>query len=109
MTAVQAFGTVVLSVVSSHELGSSDIAFLAVSSGTPTLLTQWDWCWCPGQDNELKARPATGRGVPAFGARRAEYQARRWRRLAADQRQPALREGIDKAAGHEGRRDPGAV
>ncbi|MDT8878637.1 S24 family peptidase [Halomonas saccharevitans] len=61
MTAVQAFGTVVLSVVSSNELGSGDIAFLAFSSDTPTQLTRWDWCWCLGQEAELKPRPAPGR------------------------------------------------
>lgn len=58
MTAVQPFGTVVLSVVSSHELGSGDIAFLAFCSDTPTQLTQWDWCWCLGQEDEvMKPRP----------------------------------------------------
>ena len=62
MTAVQAFGTVVLSVVSSNELGSGHIAFLAFSSDAPTQLTLWDWCWCPGQEDELKPRPAPGGG-----------------------------------------------
>lgn len=111
MTAVQPFGTVVLSVVSSHELGSGDIAFLAFSSDTPTQLTQWDWCWCLGQEDELKSRSAPRRRSSARAWREA-YQARAacgLRRLAADQRQPALREGMDQAAGHQGHGDLGAV
>lgn len=88
MTAVQVFGTVVLSFVSSRELGSGDIAFLAFSSDTPMQLTQWDWCWFLGEKDELKPQSAARGDVPA-GARRVAHQAgaaRGRRRLASDQR-----------------------
>lgn len=45
-------------------------------------------------------------GLPAAGPRRTPHQVRRWRRLAADQRQRPLPAGDDQAGGARPSRDP---
>lgn len=91
MTAVQAFGTVDISVVSSNELGSGDIAFLAASSNNTHAADTVGLVLVSRTRGRAEAAPR--RGVPAAGTWRAAHPARAAcgrRRLAANQRQPAL-------------------